>query len=373
VKILHLIDSGGFYGAEKVLFDLVEEHGNMGIHSTIASIGDRGCCEKAIEKEGQKRELDILKVRMRPGLNICGMWKLIDWANKQKYSILHSHGYKGNILGGLLPSRIRRMPLVVTLHGWTSKSKYSKLGFYEWLDGSIIKYADMVVLVNQIMIDHPKIKKIGEKNLSVIYNGIKINQSTSVDLDSIIDRELIDYCKEGFTIGSIGRLSKEKEFRSLINAFSQVKDDLVNPRLVIFGEGPERSKLENEIERLNLKGLVKLPGYKESVDQYLSAFRLFVLNSSTEGLPLSILEAMKAGIPIIATKVGGIPEILENNKDGLLISSGDLCALVNSIRMLASNDNLRRRISEQARIKVNNYGRDKMAAKYEKVYNRVLN
>jgi glycosyltransferase involved in cell wall biosynthesis len=373
MKVLHLIDSGGFYGAEKVLLDLVEMLNEIGIHSTVASIGESGIEEKAIEKEGLKRKLDILKIRMRAGLNIYGMWKLINWAIKENYSILHSHGYKGNILAGLFPIRIRKIPLVVTLHGWTSKKKYSKLGIYEWLDSCVVKYADSVVLVNHSMEGHSKIDKIDKHKISVIYNGIKANHEESFDNNIGIDRTLIKYCKEGFVIGSIGRLSKEKEYSSLINAFYQVKGDLINPRLVILGEGPERGRLEKQIKQLALNDSVKLPGYKESVENYLSAFGIFVLNSSTEGLPLTILEAMKAGTPIIATKVGGIPEILEDNKEALLISSGDFSALTNSIRILALDEDLRRRISEQAKFKLIDYTIGKMAEKYRLVYNCLVN
>ncbi len=108
----------------------------------------------------------------------------------------------------------------------------------------------------------------------------------------------------------------------LLLAVSQLRDLIADVRLVIFGEGGERERLQEQIGRLGLKGRVLLAGYRPTARNYLPLLRVFALSSFTEGLPITVLEAMYAGVPIVATRVGAVPEILENGAAGLLVEAG---------------------------------------------------
>ena len=124
MHILHIIDSGGMYGAEVMLLNLVEEQIRQGLSPVIASIGGVQSGEKPLELEAHKRGFPLKIFRMRPGPNLIGAMEILKYAKSTRCDLLHSHGYKGNILFGFLPKKIRRLPLVATLHGWTSAGNY---------------------------------------------------------------------------------------------------------------------------------------------------------------------------------------------------------------------------------------------------------
>ena len=164
MKILHLHDSGGLYGAEMVILNLVAEQLNMGLEVEIASIGERHIKEKPFETEALKRRLPIVKFRMFPGPNLLGMLKVLRYARQKRFDILHSHGYKGDVAFGIIPRRRRRLSLVSTLHGWTSVNGISKNAVYEWLQRKSLKHMDAAVVVNKAMLSNPRLSNLSHVN-----------------------------------------------------------------------------------------------------------------------------------------------------------------------------------------------------------------
>ena len=155
IKVLHLIDSGGLYGAEMMLLNLVEEQVKSGQKPLILSAGTPGIKEKAIEVEAKKRGLPVKAVRMKAGINFVKAFQIISFAKNENFDILHSHGYKFNILLGMLPRVFRKIPIVTTIHGYIPEKKYSKLAAYQWLDRVLIKSFDNVIFVNKYMLKQP--------------------------------------------------------------------------------------------------------------------------------------------------------------------------------------------------------------------------
>ena len=378
-----------------MLLNLVAEQIKMGLKPTIASIGKKGISEKAIETEALERGFAVKKFRMSPGPNFVGALEILRYARQKVFDLMHCHGYKGNIMFGLMPRRLRGIPIVTTLHGYTSTGNgFNRMRLYEWLDSKSLKYIDAVVLVSKAMKSHFRIRKLDQTKVHVIHNGIPIqekpidesnnqpfNDSTTqqfilstiqskdlanqpfnqnnqsllqfnnlvnqpfnqydcppshlLNLSSSItaglDQDIIEFCQKSFTIGSIGRLSPEKGYLCLVEAFRKALEDFKDLRLVIIGEGEERKILEKRIAELNLENRVLLPGYRKDAKRYLGLFDVFVLSSLTEGLPITLLEAMQERVPIIATKVGGIPDVLEQGKAGLLIQPGKSRELYSAI------------------------------------------
>ena len=389
MKILHIIDSGGLYGAEVMLLNLVAEQVRQGIEPIIASIGEHGIPEKPLETAAVKRGLPLERFRMRPGLNIAGVMKVLRFARAEKVDILHSHGFKGNILFGLMPRFMRRLPLVTTLHGWTWTGGWSRMALYEWLDRLSLSFIDRVVVVSESMRS-----RVGLKNICVINNGIPINDSTDsnnrvlrtgnrkqglkdstnpLDSTNAIDSKIVAFCNGGFTIGAIGRLSKEKGFDILLNAVKQVAETHHHVKLLILGEGGERNDLEATVERLGLGERVLMPGYVKDAKQYLPLFGLFALPSLTEGLPMVILEAMAAGVPIVATRVGGLPDVLGNGEAGSLVEPGNVDALRDGLLKVLDNPENARMKAVTARQRVSDrYSSHSMAASYLEIYRQLL-
>ena len=370
---MHIIDSGGYYGAEIMLIHLMSEQHKMGIYSLLASVGLPGESEKQIEAEARQRYLPVKAFRMHPGPNFIGASKVLCYAIKNNFDILHSHGYKGNILFGLIPQCVRRLPLVSTLHGWTATEGINKMRFYEWLDSLSLRFIDTVVLVNDGMRNHPGMPKNIKNEFRVVNNGI----SQEVDASQMtLAPELVNFCRQehGYIIGAIGRLSKEKGFSYLIDALSILLEQGRNLRLLLLGEGGQRGFLETKIAKLGLGEHVRMPGYLLDAARYLRLFNVLVIPSLTEGLPITVLEAMRAGVPIAASRVGGIPNVLEDQTSAMLVPAADALALAEAIARLQDQPALGRILAGRAVEEFNrHYTSERMAIEYKRIYSRFLN
>jgi glycosyltransferase involved in cell wall biosynthesis len=372
MNILHVIDSGGLYGAEVMLLNLMSEQVRLGLVPTLSSIGKPNIVEKPLETEAIRRGLRVEKIRMRPGPNIAGALKLLRFACREKIDIIHSHGYKGNILLGLMPRFLRRLPMVTTLHGWTWTGDLDRMVLYEGLDRLSLHFIDKVVVVNDAMRSRVKIK-----DLHVVDNGIPLNQcdisEIPEDEEPQIDPEIASFCNEGFTIGAIGRLSPEKGFQILLEAFKTVEQVHPEARLLILGEGSERNALEAKIKRLRLEKKVFMPGYVADARRYIPLFRVYVLSSLTEGLPMVVLEAMQAGVPIVATMVGGIPAVLGNGQAGILVPAHSPSDLAEGIMRVLNDQCLVESMTKVARnLLQSRYSSTAMAINYSGIYSGLL-
>jgi len=372
VKVLHIIDSGGLYGAEIMLLGLMEEQLRQGHHPVLASIGDLEIAVKPIEAEAKRRGLPVKSFRMRPGPNIVGAYEVLRFAWQEKTDILHSHGYKGNILFGFLPRWLRRMPMVATVHGWTWTGGVSRMVVYEWLDAVALTHLDRVVLVNEAMKGHYRLS--GRRlPISVVENGISfdvINKDTSDR--QILNSEIVRFCEGGYTLGAVGRLSREKGFDLLLEAFAGLVKEGRDIRLCILGEGGLRGELEQMIADLGISQRVLMPGFVDDARKYIAFFKLFAISSLTEGLPMVLLEAMLAGVPIVASGVGGIPYALDNGLAGLVIDPGSSEALKVGVLKVFDDQKKERQRVQVARERVaDRFSSKAMAEKYLDIYKMV--
>jgi glycosyltransferase involved in cell wall biosynthesis len=369
VKILHLIDSGGLYGAERVLLHLAAEQQKAGLRPVIASIGAIGEASKPLELAAVQHGLPVARFRMCPGPNFAGARRILDFARQEGIDLLHSHGYKGDILFGLLPPAKRQLPLLTTLHGWTATRRLSRIALYEWLDRRVLPRLDAVVVVCRSMREHPWFA--GRRlPLQVVCNGIP---EAAPEEEGRLEPAIVDFCRGGYCVGAFGRLSAEKGFDRLIAAFAAVVAEDPNARLLILGEGSERPALEAQARRLGLDRSVCLPGFREGAAGYLKHFDLFVLSSLTEGLPLAVLEAMQAGVPVLATRVGAVPELLAEGDAGYLLDTVSADAIAAAIGTLRRQPQAVRQRVERAGRRVRElYSSRRMAAGYTDIYRQLL-
>lgn len=222
---------------------------------------------------------------------------------------------------------------------------------------------------------HPKLVK-SSIPFRVVNNGIQVAFGGSGDGELFakgLDQEILDFCGSGFALGALGRLSPEKGFDLLLRALKVVAVTIPDIRLVIIGEGGERQRLEGLICELGLVGKVLLPGFRPQARDYLMALHALVLSSLSKGLPMVVLEGMQAGVPIVATRVEGLPEVLEDGKAGILVESGSVEALAEGILALAKDEILCRKLAAQARLRVaTNYSSRHMAEGYLEIYRSLL-
>lgn len=367
MRVLHLIDSGGLYGAEMMLLHLMQAQQELGLEPVLGSIGARGEGEKALEREAGRRNLRVERFRMRPGPNWAGALEILAFARREQVQLVHSHGYKGNILLGLLPYPLRRLPVVSTVHGWTSAGGWNRLRLYEWLDALSLRFVDRVVFVSEAMRHHPRLRSLPSAKVAVIANGIPAESAQQEN--GAVREEIVRFAGQGFSIGAVGRLSPEKGLEHLVDAVADLAGEGRDVRLALLGEGELRRELEQRAADRGIGDRVLFAGYVPDARRYLPSFDLFCMPSLTEGLPLALLEAMAAEVPIIASGVGGIPEALDQGRAGLLVAPGRVAALREAIASVLDEPQPASARAHQARQRLAAvYSSRAMAERYLQVY-----
>ena len=368
MRILHVIDSGGLYGAERVILTLGSECRKLGHEicvGTIVAPEDNGDpLGEAAVREGLKH----VQFRMRDGLNVRGLREIFAFAREQSIDIIHSHGYKANILLALAPRRMRPCAMVCTLHGWTSKSSFQKLAVYENLEKVLVRRFDYVVAVSD---------SIQQKIQPLVRKGqvLKIANGMPVSLSSPSERSRVWQESKGtegdpISLLAIGRLSYEKGFDILIAAARLLREQGVHVSVRIAGDGPRKNELSGLIEAAELKGQVLLTGYVTDPRPLYLAADIFVLSSRTEGLPLVLLEAMSLGTPVIATPVGDVPQVLGEEECGHLLTSTDAPTLAKAVcEFIEAGAAARERVVRNAKRRIEQeYSATAMAEKYLHIY-----
>jgi glycosyltransferase involved in cell wall biosynthesis len=303
-------------------------------------------------------------------LNLKGAATVLKTATEQRIDVIHSHGYKTNILLGLASKPRNAPPVITTLHGWTAKQTFSKLGLYRLLDQRLLRRQGAVVLVNETMKTLPAIRSLPPHQVFFIPNGLTL-ESPPATADDPVAKQLREFRRAGsVVIGGVGRLSPEKNFGALIEALAQLPAELRHVVLALLGSGPQEAELRALIASQGLTGRVWLAGYVANARTYLKDMDILSIPSLTEGLPMILLEAMAAELPIVATAVGAIPATLAGC--GTLVPAGDIGALATAIATVAGNLPAAREQAAAARQRVReHYSATTMATRYLEVYESV--
>lgn len=264
----------------------------------------------------------------------------------RSYDVLHSHLYFASVYGGWSRPLSRATARVVTLHNLgyrTYPPTTPWLKFRKWLEAVELRAADKVVAVSDAVARHYAV----EQKLAfptVIPNGVCPPSAQPNDRKDGVERS-------GTEFMAVGRLIPEKDHATLIEALARVRSWGLDARLTIIGDGPLRPKLASLIRRAGLDDHVLMRGALTHSDVLteLSGCPIFVHPSRSEGLPLALLEAMAAGCPIVATRVGGIPEVIIHRSNGILVEPGQVEELARGLELLMLDPVLAQHLGRSAR------------------------
>lgn len=365
-NILHLISSGGFFGAERVLLSIAECFGKNGFNVCVGALQDERNPHLEVVAEAQKKGLPTFVLESRGRFDLGTIFSLRRYIKENNVSILHTHNYKSD-LTGLAAAKLSGIPIVATAHGFTDMDR--RVGAYETLDRMALKmFFHKVVLMTDKMLENiPSHKK------KVIPNGINTEKFSGNKALRGAVRQKWGLSDE-IVIGTVGRLSVEKNQALLIAAFKDLPHAHRRFKLMIVGDGPQMKALKDLAAGYGLAEKIIFTGLVRDTSSVYAAFDIFVLSSLTEGVPLTILEAMASGVPIVSTAVGAIPGMVKDDKTGYLVPSGDTVALTEKLSQLSQDAGLRERIRQNALLHVNeNYTLERMCREYRKIYEEVLN
>lgn len=260
--------------------------------------------------------------------------------------ILHTHRYKENILGALA-AKYARVPVCVrTVHGSPEPFRglaRARMASYLWLDRLVQRHLNDQVIVVAGYMKSEMSSWLPEEHLAVIHNAVPEGNAAIRAKGGPEDR---------FVVGWAGRIVPAKALDVLLHAVARVRRSVLAIKVRLAGEGPDAARLHNLVATLDLKDRVEFCGFVEDMATFLSTLDVFVLPSGQEGIPVSVLEAMRAGVPVVASAVGGIPEVIAHRRNGILVPPYDVNALAAALKEIANDAVLRDQLREEAKATV---------------------
>lgn len=347
MNLAHLAASPFFGGPERQMLGLGlalgEEH-----RSLYLSFAERGHARAFLDQLG-RHGLEARALEQNFPRVGAAVEEVAEQLREFRADLLFCHGYKADVIGWRAARRAG-IPVAAVARGWTGATW--KVRCYEWLDRLCLFAMDAVVCVSQGQA--AKVRRLGVpgRNIHVIRNAIDVDRFAEPDPGARPELEQLFPKKPGILIGAGGRFSPEKGFPVLVEAACRVCRDCPEAAFILFGEGPQRSQMEARIREAGLEERILLPGFRDDLDRLLPALDILVLPSFTEGLPNIALEACAAQVPVVATAVGGTPEVIIDGDNGFLVPPGDADSLAEKINRLVLTESQRRLMGMRGRDRV---------------------
>lgn len=364
VKVLQLISSGGYYGAENMLLNLCASQQKAGCQNSLMIFYNVHAPNVEFYERARRRGLSVRMVHCQGRADWRAVRQIEECIQEDGIQLLHTHGYKADLYGYVAARRSGK-PIVATCHNWVGGT--AALGIYNHLDRMALKRFHGLVAVSDSVAQRLLASGVSAGKIRTIANGIDV-QTFEQALPSPALK--FDGSK---VVGMVARLDLQKGFEYLLRAARELCGTFPELKFVIVGEGPDRSEIEGMIQRLELQSMVILAGQHSDMPAIYAAMDVFVLPSLNEGLPMTILEAMAASRPVIASRVGAIPKVIQDGETGLLVDPTDTDGLRNALARLLADGDLCSRIGAAGHDWVcRNYTSEAMTLKYRQMYDDVL-
>lgn len=368
IRVLHLRASPFLGSPEKLILGRLRTMNKGYCQYLIGIFDEQHGKENDFSKSAKKLNCDPIMLHDSMCWFFLNLIKIYKTILHNDIQIICTHDYKSNFYG-LLGGKLLRMPIISVFHGRTGADL--KVRFYERLDDAILRYFDAIICVSELSAKKLSITK-NNSRVFVISNAVDIEEIE--DLCSSNNGELDIHKKDNEKLAVYaGRLSKEKGLFYFTGAAKILLSNRKDIKFVILGDGSERKKLQKIIKDNQLSEFVHLLGFRNNIYRYFKSMDFLVLPSITEGMPLVILEAFALGKPVIATNVGGIPEVVLNGFNGILVNPKDVRALAQSIESLIVNPERASEMGQNGYAFVKeNHTFETQTQKYLSVYKEVL-
>lgn len=368
IRVLHLVSSGGLFGAERVIINLAKCTQDAICY--VGAVHNIHNPHLEVIAEAKKLGLYTAVFESHGKLDINAVFKIKDFLLQASIDIIHTHNYKSDLLG-FWASRLAGTKWVGTNHVWHSTD--GKLKFYETLDAFFLKFADKVTGVSQEIKNDLLQKGFKDEHVAVIDNGIDIEKFKFQQSAANLKRTLFQLNEDDFVIAIVGRLAKEKAHDIFLKSAKTVLYKYPHTKFLIIGDGPLSASLKELAIELCLSSCVIFAGIRDDMPRVYAMCDLMVNASYIEGLPMTILEAMAAQVPIIATNVGAVPNVIQDQKNGICIPPGNAETLAAALIELIEDGEKRKRFASAAYQDVcARFSDEHMAHQYRKIYEEIL-
>lgn len=369
-NVLHLISSRGLYGAERIILNLIGATDRSRFTPSLALLqaADYPNME-LIDAAGAKNATGHI-ITCRKWIDPEAVRQTRELIRRENIALVHCHEMKGRLYG-LLAAMGTPARLITTNHNWI-RSDFLVTCF-ESFDAFYIRFFPKIVAVSPEVRQLMRRYFIPGKKMQVIINGIDTEEFRREQSAGEKIREQFGIAPETPLIGAIGRVSPEKGQKYFIDAAAQVLKVFPQACFVIIGEGVQGEVMLNYVAELGLSAKIIFAGFRAHIAACYSALDIFVLPSLLEGTPMALLEAMATGLPVIATDVGGVGRIIQDGKNGLMVSPADADELAIGIGTLLADSTKADQLAKNAVLTVEaRYSAQKMSQDYMTLYDEVL-
>jgi glycosyltransferase involved in cell wall biosynthesis len=366
VRVLQLISSGGYYGAENMLLNLAQSQKSIGCDPCLLLFYNVHQPNVALYERARSRGISVRMLRCEGRADLRAIREIREYIRTDQVDLIHTHGYKADLYG-YLAARGEAKPIVATCHNWVGGT--AALGIYNRLDRMALRKFNGVAAVSKAVAGQLRDARIADNKIHTIANGIDIEKFCGAEpawFGSSPDAKQK-------TVGIVARLDLQKGFEYLLQAIAGLTSTHPDLRLVIVGEGPDQGAIQSMADRLNLIPRIVFAGQRGDMANVYAGFHIFVLPSLNEGLPMTVLEAMASSRPVIASKVGAIPTVVRDGETGLLVDPKDVVGLRAALDRLLTDPALSSRLATQGHDWVRrHFTSDAMAENYLRMYESVL-
>lgn len=315
-RILYLIVTLPVGGAEEHLLSLIRNLDRSRYDPLVCCIGKSGPIGGEIEKTGVRLvELGMLS---RGGFDRRIVRMIREVLRREKISLLHSHLYHANFYGRLAAFQ-EHIPAVCTIHNTYARPKLHRRFLNRWLAR---RSSRIIAVSGPVHDDIVRYDGVAPSKITVIPNGVDMSRF-DISLSREQSRERLGVPLEGFLVGAIGRLEEQKGLSYLIEAIRILVEGGKNVSLFVVGSGREEGRLREQAANSGIADSVFFLGTRRDVPELYRAMDVFALSSLWEGGPITLLEAMASGVPVVATPVGFVPEVLQDGKNGFIVPIRD--------------------------------------------------
>lgn len=351
---------GGIEVASRDIANLLAQKGND-VH--VVTAGKRNL----IEKPSQKVTVYRLPNSRLTFIDTLFFWLKAFFVLKQiKPDMVHCQSIPMGVPGFLF-KRLYKKPYIVWCHGF---DVYNPWKFKKTISRIVLNSADAVIALTNHM--KGMLQKSCSKNISIIPNSLNVEKFRLASKG--VNQERLRIEKEDGIVLFVGTLNPVKGVKYLIEAFKEINLNVPKTRLLLVGDGPERRNLEDIVNDNGLQEKINFIGRvgNDDVPKYMSIADVFVLPSLSESFGMVNLEAMACGLPIVATRVDGVPEVVKDGENGFLVEPGNPGQIAAKVIFLLKNDEAREKMGRVNKEKAKEYSLEKIIEKIEKIYSEVL-
>ena len=359
IRVAYVIWSLGLGGAEQVVIRLAAGLDRSRFEPIIMCLDEAGVFAEQAGRAG----IDLMVLHKRGPFDLRVLGRLVNAYRQRRIDVVHTHLWGANVWGRIAARLAGVRTVIATEHNVDTW----KRGYHFAMDRLLARWTTTLVAVSQQVREFYEQRGVGRGRWRVIYNGVEVpsegtrHRNGSYQEWGIASHEPV--------VGLIGRLAPAKRPDLFVEAVARAVRDLPQLKALIVGDGPMRPQVEAQVTRLGLTGRIILTGTRQDVPRLVAGLDALVFSSEREGLSMAMLEAMAAGVPVIATRVGGTPELIESGVSGILVEPGRADALATELVALLQTpatvtqlgDAARRRVAERFSLRA-------MVQTYETLY-----